>query len=288
MPFRILYGVSDVFYVLIFYIFGYRKKVVLNNLRSSFPYKTEQELLVLRKKSYRYFCDLFVETFKTLTISKKAMIRHCSIEELSLALLHKLASNGESILLVLGHKGNWEWAGNTFSLLSEHQLFVIYHPLSNVHFDQLMYKMRTRFGTKLIAMKDTFKEMVRQRDILSATAFIADQTPQPNSAHWMTFLHQDTPVFEGTEKIARKLNRKVIFVSVQKVKRGYYTIVLDEKNVLNPNDFKESALTEAHMRKLEESIIEEPETWLWTHRRWKHKRRFNQRCDWRHKHGHGA
>jgi KDO2-lipid IV(A) lauroyltransferase len=272
MPFRILYGVSDVFYVLLFYIFGYRKKVVLNNLRSSFPYKTEQELLVLRKKSYRYFCDLFVETFKTLTISKKAMVRHCSIEEQSLALLHKLASNGESILLVLGHKGNWEWAGNTFSLLSEHQLFVIYHPLSNVHFDKLMYKMRTRFGTKLIAMKDTFKEMMRQRDILSATAFIADQTPQPNSAHWMTFLHQDTPVFEGTEKIARKLNRKVIFVSVQKIKRGYYTIVLDEKNVLKPSDFKESALTEAHMRLLEESIIEEPETWLWTHRRWKHKR----------------
>jgi Kdo2-lipid IVA lauroyltransferase/acyltransferase len=272
MPFRILYGVSDVFYVLLFYIFGYRKKVVLNNLRSSFPYKTEQELLVLRKKSYRYFCDLFVETFKTLTISKKAMIRHCSIEEQSLALLHKLASNGESVLLVLGHKGNWEWAGNTFSLLCKHQLFVIYHPLSNFHFDQLMYKMRTRFGTKLIAMKDTFKEMVRHRNTLSATAFIADQTPQPNNAHWMTFLHQDTPVFEGTEKIARKLNRKVIFVSVQKVKRGYYTIVLDEKNVLNPNDFKESALTEAHMRKLEESIIEEPETWLWTHRRWKHKR----------------
>lgn len=272
MPFRILYGVSDVFYVLLFYIFGYRKKVVLNNLRSSFPYKTEQELLVLRKKSYRYFCDLFVETFKTLTISKKAMIRHCSIEEQSLALLHKLASNGESVLLVLGHKGNWEWAGNTFSLLCKHQLFVIYHPLSNVHFDQLMYKMRTRFGTKLIAMKDTFKEMVRHRNTLSATAFIADQTPQPNNAHWMTFLHQDTPVFEGTEKIARKLNRKVIFVSVQKVKRGYYTIALDEKNVLNPNDFKESALTEAHMRKLEESIIEEPETWLWTHRRWKHKR----------------
>jgi KDO2-lipid IV(A) lauroyltransferase len=272
MPLRILYGVSDVFYVLLFYIFGYRKKVVLNNLRSSFPYKTEQELLVLRKKSYRYFCDLFVETFKTLTISKKAMIRHCSIEEQSLALLHKLASNGESVLLVLGHKGNWEWAGNTFSLLCKHQLFVIYHPLSNVHFDQLMYKMRTRFGTKLIAMKDTFKEMVRHRNTLSATAFIADQTPQPNNAHWMTFLHQDTPVFEGTEKIARKLNRKVIFVSVQKVKRGYYTIVLDEKNVLNPNDFKESALTEAHMRKLEVSIIEEPETWLWTHRRWKHKR----------------
>lgn len=272
MPFRILYWVSDIFFVLLFYIFGYRKKVVLHNLRSSFPQKSEQELLVLRKQFYRYFCDLFVETFKTLTISKEEMIRHCSIEEQSLALLHKLANNGESILLVLGHKGNWEWAGNTFSLLCKHQLFVIYHPLTNAHFDKLMYRMRTRFGTKLIAMKDTFKEIVRQRNLLSATAFIADQTPQPNSAHWMTFLNQDTPVFEGTEKIARKLNRKVIFVSVEKVKRGYYTIIVNENNVLNPIDFKETELTEAHMRKLEEEIIKEPETWLWTHRRWKHKR----------------
>lgn len=244
----------------------------MNNLRSSFPDKSESELLLLRKKIYHYFCDLFLETFKTLTISKQSMIRHCNIDEQSLVLLNKFAEEGESVLLVLGHKGNWEWAGNTFSLLCKHRLFVIYHPLSNRYFDKLMYKMRTRFGTKLIAMKDTYKEMVLHKNMLSATAFIADQTPQPNSAHWMDFLNQDTPVFEGTEKIARKLKRKVVFVSVKRVKRGYYTIFVKEENILNPEDFEETGLTEAHMKRLEEEIKKEPETWLWTHRRWKHKR----------------
>ena len=117
MPFRILYFVSDVFYVLFFYILGYRKKVVINNLRSSFPDKSESELLLLRKKIYHYFCDLFLETFKTLTISKQSMIRHCHIDEQSLVLINKLAEEGESVLLVLGHKGKWEGEGNTFSLL---------------------------------------------------------------------------------------------------------------------------------------------------------------------------
>lgn len=200
------------------------------------------------------------------------MLRHCSIEEKSLALLNRLAAEGQSVLLVLGHKGNWEWAGNAFSLSCPHQLFVIYHPLGNQYFDNLMYKMRTRFGTRLIAMNDTFKEMVKNKQELTATAFIADQTPQPQNAHWMQFLNQDTPVFLGAEKIATKMQRLVLFVSVQKTKRGYYKIKIDEDDILNPNDFKEGGLTEAHTMKLEDDIRQQPETWLWTHRRWKHKR----------------
>jgi Kdo2-lipid IVA lauroyltransferase/acyltransferase len=200
------------------------------------------------------------------------MLSRCSFEDRSLALLNKLAAEGQSILLVLGHKGNWEWAGNTFSLSCPHQLFVIYHPLGNRYFDKLMYKMRTRFGTRLIAMNDTFKEMVKSKNEITATAFIADQTPQPQSAHWMNFLNQETPVFLGAEKIATKMKRLVIFVSVQKIKRGYYKIVIKEEGILNPKDYQEGGLTEAHTRKLEEDIRQQPETWLWTHRRWKHKR----------------
>jgi Kdo2-lipid IVA lauroyltransferase/acyltransferase len=265
--------VSDIFYVLLFYIIGYRKKVVKENLLHSFPQKSELEISILQKEFYRYFCDLFLETFKTLTISKRQMIKHCSFDEGSLVLLNKLAAEQKSILLVLGHKGNWEWAGNTFSLSCPYQLFVVYHPLANKQFDQLMYGMRTRFGTRLIAMKDTYKEMVRNKQLLSATAFIADQTPQPQSAHWMQFLHQDTPVFLGAEKIATKMKRIALFVSVQKVKRGYYKIVVNENGILNPEDYQaEGSFTEAHTRMLEEDIKKQPDTWLWTHRRWKHKR----------------
>ena len=272
LPFPILYAVSYVVYIMLYYVFGYRKKVVFENLKRSFPGKTDAQINIIAKDFYRYFCDLLLETFKTLTISRRAMLRHCSVDNKSLVLLNKLAAEGRSILLVLGHKGNWEWAGNTFSLAFHHQLFVIYHPLANPYFDRLMYKMRTRFGTKLIPMQDTFKEMVKHKDELTATAFIADQTPQPQNAYWTQFLNQDTPVYKGTERIATKLNRLVLFVSVQKLKRGYYKLVIEENDIMDPAVFTAGELTERHTRRLEEDIEEQPETWLWTHRRWKHKR----------------
>ncbi len=171
----------------------------------------------------------------------------------------------------MGHMGNWEWAGNTFSLQCRHQLYVIYHPIGNKHFDGLMYRMRTRFGTKLIAMKNTFREMLGNKGGLNATAFIADQTPQPNNAHWMTFLNQDTPVFKGTEVIAKKLNIPVLYTSIDRTKRGYYKIHA-EILVAEPANTAENEITELHTRRLEQDIIARPETWLWSHRRWKHKR----------------
>jgi Kdo2-lipid IVA lauroyltransferase/acyltransferase len=244
----------------------------MENLRNSFPERSGDEIRVIAQKFYRYFCDLLLETFKTLTISKSAMLRHCSMDPAALALLQQFADKGQSVLLVLGHKGNWEWAGNTFSLTSPHQLYVIYHPLANPYFDRLMYRMRTRFGSKLIAMNDTFRMMVQHRNELTATAFIADQTPQPDNAHWMNFLNQDTPVFLGAERIATKMKRPVLFVSVQKLKRGYYTLTIDEQQIMYPEDYTNGGLTEAHTRRLEKDIVAQPETWLWTHRRWKHKR----------------
>lgn len=202
------------------------------------------------------------------------MLKHCSFEPGALEMLQALAKKNESVLLVLGHNGNWEWAGNTFSLLAPHQLYVIYHPLSNKMFDRLMYKMRTRFGTRLIAMKDTYKQMLHCKDELTATAFIADQTPAPQTAHWMNFLNQDTPVYLGAEKIAKKFDRNILFVSVKRQKRGYYKIALSQDNVIETHKEKlpEGRITEKHTLFLEADILRDPTTWLWTHRRWKHKR----------------
>jgi KDO2-lipid IV(A) lauroyltransferase len=267
-----LYLVSDFFFLLLYYVIGYRKGLVLENLRNSFPGKTEQELLSIRKKFYRYLCDLFIETFKTLTISPQSMLRHCSMTPASQALFDRYASEGQSIILVMGHQGNWEWAGNTFSLLSKSQLYVIYHPLSNPYMNGLVYKMRTRFRTKLIAMKDTFKEMISRRKEVTVTAFIADQTPHPDNAYWTTFLNQETPVFLGTERIAGKLKFPVVYALVKKVKRGYYEIHA-ETLIADPANTSEGEITERHTQRLEEDIIRQPETWLWSHRRWKHKRK---------------
>jgi len=272
LPFRALYLLSDGFFLLLYYVIGYRKKVVFTNLRNSFPDKTDAEIKSIQKKFYRYFCNLFLETFKTLTISSESMLKHCSMDPAAETLFNSFAEKNQNLIIVMGHQGNWEWAGNTFSIRCKHQLYVIYHPLANKYFNKLIIKMRTRFGTKLIAMNDTFREMVKNKSQLSATAFIADQTPQPDKAYWMDFLNQDTPVFLGTEKIAQKMNYPIVFVSVKKIKRGYYTLSADILQVPPYTSLQEGHITEAHTKRLEGDITQQPETWLWTHRRWKHKR----------------
>ena len=138
-----------------------------------------------------------------------------------------------------------------------------------------MYRMRTRFGTKLIAMKNTYKDMLANKAGLNATAFIADQTPQPHNAYWTTFLSQDTPIFKGTGVIARKLNLPIVYVCIKRVKRGYYEMDA-ELLCENPASVTEDQISELHTKRLEKDIIAMPETWLWSHRRWKHKRPENQ------------
>lgn len=271
LPFWLFYGVCDFCFVLLYYLIGYRKKVVMQNLQRSFPDKSPAELKKMEAKFFRYLCDLFLETFKTLTISKAAMLERCKLNDKALALFNDYAAKGQNVIIVMGHYGNWEWAGNTFSLLGKHHLYVIYHPLTNKYFNRLIIKMRTRFGTGLIEMKNTIREMVAKRKELSVTAFIADQTPPPEGAYWTKFLNQDTPIFWGTEKIARKLNYPIIYVSVKRKKRGRYEIFA-ETLVENPASTADGEISELHTRRLEKDIMEQPEIWLWSHRRWKHKK----------------
>lgn len=199
------------------------------------------------------------------------MQKHCYFNPESKIFLDRLAAENKSAILVMGHLGNWEWGGNTVSLQLKQQLYVIYHPISNKYFDWLVYNMRTRFGTKLIKMKNTFRDMLENREELNITAFIADQTPAPESAYWTTFLNQDTPVFKGTELIARKINYPVIYARVVRVKRGYYEMFVDMLCEV-PKATKEGEISELHTRRLEKDIIAQPEVWLWSHRRWKHKK----------------
>jgi len=195
LPFKLLYLFSDFLNLVLFRLIGYRKKVVLDNLHHSFPEKTEKELYKIYRKFYAHLCDFFLETIKTLTISKENLLKRCQFTPEAFDVFSRFADQNKSILLVMGHNGNWEWSCNAFNMLSRHQLFVIYHPISNKYFDGLMHRIRSRTGTRLIAMKNTYREMALNKGSLNATAFVADQTPQPGHAYWTTFLNQDTPVF---------------------------------------------------------------------------------------------
>lgn len=271
LPFPVFYLFSDFIYFLLYRVVGYRKKVVFENLKNSFPEKSYNELKKIEKDFYRYLCDLFLETIKTLTISRSEAVKRCKFNAKTTLVFNELANKNQSCIIVMGHYGNWEWAGNSFSLQCKQQLYVIYHPLSNKYFDKLMYDLRTRFGTKLYAMKDTMREMIRNKNEINATAFIADQTPSPDSAYWTTFMNQDTPVFWGTEKIAQKLNYPIVYITIKKIKRGYYEV--DSELLINePKNTSLGEISELHTRKLESDIITQPSIWLWSHRRWKHKK----------------
>ncbi len=271
LPKKPLYLLSDLLFILLYRVFGYRKSMVTRNLVNAFPDKTPEEIDKIREKFFRYLCDLSLEVIKTLSISPKGTREYFTIKDSDLAPIARFFREKQSIVLVLGHMGNWELTGAMFCQLGLHQLYVIYHPLANRHFDELFTKMRTRSGIKLYPMKGAFKSMLKNRDQLTATAFIADQTPRPDNAHWMTFLNQDTPVFRGTENISKTLDYPVIYVSVIREKRGLYRLHT-ELLAEHPKQFAENEITEMHTRRLERDIIEQPETWLWSHRRWKHKR----------------
>lgn len=265
-----MYVVSDTLYVILYYLIGYRVEVVRQNLTNAYPEKSTSDLRAIERKFYKYFCDLIFETIKTLTISPKVAQQRITFDNPTF--FKNYSDQGKSVVLVMGHLGNWELAGSGFSQLPYHQLFVIYHPLKNKYSDRLIYHMRIRLGNRLYAMKETFKAMVRDKNIVSATAFIADQTPSnPNNAYWTTFLNQDTPVFTGTAKISKKLQYPIVYVSVQRPQRGRYHIIC-ETLTDEPHLLTEDQISELHTRRLEQDINQRPHLWLWTHRRWKHKR----------------
>jgi KDO2-lipid IV(A) lauroyltransferase len=268
LPFPWLYRVSDFLFYLL-WISGYRKKVVNENLTNSFPDKSAKEIKAIRKEFFRYLCDLVLETLKTLKMTEKEAQERCVFNNSEW--IDALYKDGKSFIIVMGHYGNWEWAGPSFSLGTDFQLVVIYRPLSNPYFEEMMVGTRTKFGTKITPAQQTLRDMVANRNSLTATAFIADQTAFPETAYWTTFLHQDTPVFTGPEKLAIRFNYPVVYMNIQREKRGYYSVT-PELLFANPKETVSGEISETFTRRLEKDIVNNPAIWLWSHRRWKHKR----------------
>jgi len=269
-PFWLLYRISDISYLLVYHVIKYRKKIVVENLKNSFPDKSSEEIDKICRGFYKYFIDFMLETFKTLSMTKKQAMKRCAFDSDSLELLNGLYDDNKDIIIVMGHYGNWEYGGASFNSYCKQKLYVIYKPLANKYFDKLIFNMRTRWGSGLIPMRETYETMKSTKNTKSATAFIADQTPSPDNAYWTKFLNQETPVFWGTERIAKKLNYPIVYMSIRRLKRGYYKI-FTEMLIETPRQTKAGEISEAHTRRLEKDIIEQPEIWLWSHRRWKHK-----------------
>lgn len=268
LPFGALYKASDILYYFL-RLTGYRQNVVLENLRNSFPDKSPAEIEALSKAFYRYLCDLILETLKTLKMTEVESKEHCTFH--TPEWLDKLHEEKKSFIIVMGHYGNWEWAGPSFTLNTKYQLVVIYRPLTNVYFEKMMVGMRTRFGTRITPVSLTLRDMVANRKQVTATAFIADQTAPHDKAYWTTFLHQDTAVFPGAEKLATKFDYPVVYMNVKRVGRGYYDVT-PELLFSHPRETQETEISEVFMKRLEKEIILDPTIWLWSHRRWKHTR----------------
>lgn len=273
LPFWLLYLLSDFLYLVVYVLIGYRKKVVTQNLISAFPQKSEEEIATIRRQFYRHFCDVMLETLKLLTISKRNLIKRCSMDEAAQQNFKTYLNNNQSVVCVLGHCGNWEWTSLAFQLYFPNNLTGVYHPLSNKNVDSFMLNLRRRFGGEMVAMNLLYKRLLQLKDLkkITTVGLIADQSPPPEGAYWTRFLNQDTPVFYGPEKLAKKFNFPLIYLSSTKVKRGYYkleTAVLTE----TPQQTAEGEISELHTRQLEKNLLQQPFNWLWSHRRWKHKK----------------
>lgn len=270
LPLRIMYLLSDFTYIIIYYIIGYRKEIVTQNLQNSFPEKSHRDIAAIKKKFYRHFCDLFMETIKLWHMSRGEILKRCSFKNPEI--LEKYLDQGKSVITILGHYGNWEWMVS-YALYTRHTFLPIYKPLHNHIFDKMYIQIRERFGAKTLPKQNTLRTMLKYKkeNRSTMTAFIGDQTPNShNLSYWTQFLNQKTPILMGTEKIAKKLDQPVIYVKMHKLKRGYYEVefipLFDKPKETNPFE-----ITEKHTRILESIIREEPQYWLWTHRRWKHK-----------------
>ena len=268
LPFFWLYRLSDIYFFLVYYVFQYRRNIVWENLCNAFPDKGEAALKKLSKSFYQYLCDLLLEYIKSLTITPAQIVRRCRLQ--NPAVLQRLYEQGRHIILVTGHYGNWEWAGNAVALQTGYQLYALYKPLSHPYFDALIYRIRTRFGRKLILQSQALRTMLQYSTAPKATAVLADQAPSPEHGYVTTFLNQPTYVFKGVEKLAQKLNHAVVYISTQRIKRGYYTVQA-ELLFDNPTVVPAHKITVAHTQKLEADIRNQSATWLWSHRRWKHK-----------------
>lgn len=278
IPFRVLYVISDLLYFLLYKVIGYRCKVVRMNLSSSFPEKNATEIRILTKKFYHHLCDISLESLKGFTMSPAEIVKRHRI--LNPELADSFFDKGLSTIAVPGHYNNWEWGSQSPGLQMKFPIVGFYKPMKNKWVDRYIKSHRQKFNTRLASIKETaltFQELSK-----SPTAYImaADQCPSNREeCYWFGFLNHDTAWLHGPEKYARKYNWPVVYVDIRKVKRGFYEITL-EMLTDDPSLLPDGEITRRYASHLEQTILNEPAYWLWSHKRWKYGRKKHVRQNW--------
>lgn len=269
LPFPLVYFISDIVYIFIYKIFGYRRKVVRSNLKLVFPEKDYAEIIKIEQQFYSHLCDMFLEMIKTLSISEEEMQKRFTfknIEEI------QSIEKEKSVLLMFPHYASWEWV----IALNKHidsKGYAVYQRIKNKRFDQLVRRLREKFGTTLIEAKETPAIILsnQRKNIKSMYGFLSDQSPTKGQAkHWYEFMNVKVPVHTGAETLGKRLGLAVVYLKVEKVKRGHY-IATFKTLAKNPEEFSNYKITELFVNEMEAQIRENPAYYFWTHKRWKHK-----------------
>lgn len=275
LPMSFLYIISDFFYFLIYHIVGYRKKNVFNNIKTAFPNKTEKEIKSISKKFFRHFTDLIFESIKSFSISKKNITKRYVYKNVEV--INDLAQKGKSIALMGSHHNNWEWSFG-LPLHANISCYGAYTKIQNKYFEKVIKSSRMRFGYDGVPTYEFYKVMTErvENGIQSLYILLSDQSPQLHKTkHWNNFLGEFVPVHTGAETLSKKHNFAIVNMSASKVKRGYYeaefTLITD-----NATKYKDFEITDIYLKITEENIKKQPEFYLWSHKRFKHKGKYDE------------
>jgi KDO2-lipid IV(A) lauroyltransferase len=270
LPLPVLYKISDFLYYITYYLLGYRKKIVNSNLKTAFPDKSEKEIVRLQKKFYRHFIDIFIEMLKSFTISESNLKRRYKFKNIET--IQKIVNNGKSIILTGSHYANWEWV---FILNTYVDCLGVaaYNRIENKYFDKAIRKSRGRFGTVLSTTGRLINllEEHKKNNTAAIYGLLSDQSPMiKKTRYWSTFFNVKVPVHTGAEYLAKNNDFAVVIMKTKKIKRGFYE---SEFEILatNPKEFDDYQITDMFIERVEKQIIEKPEYYMWTHRRFKHK-----------------
>lgn len=269
MPFRLIYIFSDFLALLMFYFIKYRKTMIINNLRASFPEKSEAEIISICKKSYKNLCDVLLEAIKGLTLKEHEIAARYKFDHDEK--LQKYFEEGKSVLGTTAHLTNWEWGAYATGIVFDHQIVGVYKKVKQPYINQLLVRSRSKFDVMLAEMKETADIIDKYNSSRPyMLALIADQRPSdPYKAYWTNFLGRDTAFFYGAEKFSTKYNLPVFFFNIKRLKRGYYNVSIEwlchDSSNINKGD-----IIVAYKNALENEIRKRPADWLWSHSRWKH------------------